>query len=88
MFAGALSRKSQVDEHPDTAKTYWAAKTLDALAKAPLDFRPRIKEWPAVGDAIGAALSEVISGQNTASAAFKAVNQQVYRIMDRAGAYK
>ena len=87
-FAGALSRKSQVDEHPDTAKTYWAAKTLDALAKAPLDFRPRIKEWPAVGDAIGAALSEVIAGQNTASVAFKAVNQQVYRIMERAGAYK
>jgi multiple sugar transport system substrate-binding protein len=88
MFAGALSRRSQVDEHPETAKTYWAAKTLDALAKAPLDFRPRIKEWPAVGDAIGAALSEVIAGQKTATASFKAVNEQVYRIMERAGAYK
>jgi len=88
MFAGALSRRSQLDEHPETAKTYWAAKTLDALAKAPLDFRPRIKEWPAVGDAVGAALSEVIAGQKTASEAFKSVNQHVYRIMDRAGAYK
>ena len=86
-FAGCLDRKSQVEEHPEIANSYWAKKDLDALAAAPLDYRPRIKEWPSVGDAIGAALSDVISGKKTAAEAFKAVNKQIYMIMKRAGEY-
>jgi len=87
-FGGALSRQSQVEEHPEIAKAYWAEPTLEALAQAPLNFRPRIKEWPAVGDAVGAALSQVIAGEKSAEQAFTEANKQVYRIMDRAGAYE
>ena len=52
------------------------------------EFRPRIPEWPEVGDAVALALNQVIVGNKTAEEAFKEANKKIYNIMKEAGYYK
>jgi len=52
------------------------------------DARPRIKEWPEMGDIISAALCEVITGEKTAKQAFDEAAKAVYDLLKASGRIK
>ena len=59
-----------------------------SIAKASPTYRPKIPEWKAVGDTMGAYLSSAIAGEISAEAANKGMQTDVYAIMEKAGYYK
>ncbi|UCG93589.1 MAG: sugar ABC transporter substrate-binding protein [Candidatus Aerophobus sp.] len=63
-------------------------KFMNSLEIGYPEFRPRIPEWPEVGDTVALALNQVIVGTKTAEEAFKGVNKEVLRIMKEAGYIK
>lgn len=88
------SRKSTYTD-PNYLKTNnygdgaWAAKYLESLEKYARDpYRPVNAEWPEVSDKVSAALSAVLSGQESAEQAFKAANESVGKIYKDAGYLK
>lgn len=45
----------------------WIQVTIDSMASAPAEYRPRLAEWNEMGDALASAVSAVVSGQSTAA---------------------
>jgi len=52
------------------------------------DARPRIAEWPEMGDIISAALCEVITGEKSAKEAFNEAAEKVYELLVKSGKIK
>jgi ABC-type glycerol-3-phosphate transport system substrate-binding protein len=65
----------------------WSSVTLASLEESVPEYRPRIANWTEVGDRLGVALSEVISGQRSAEEALKAANEDITEMMIDAGLY-
>lgn len=65
----------------------WSDVTLQSLQESDPDYRPRIANWPAVGDRLGVALSAVISGEQPAAEALAAANEEITGMMQDAGLY-
>jgi len=66
----------------------WQTALMENVKYADPDCRPRIPEYPEIGNTVGVALQEVISGQKNAEDAMKEVNKKVYEILEKAGYYK
>lgn len=65
----------------------WSEVTLASLEESLPDYRPRISNWPEVGDRLGVALSEVISQQRSAEEALTEANAEITQMMIDAGYY-
>ncbi len=65
----------------------WSEVTLASLEESVPDYRPRIPNWTEVGDRLGVALSEVISGQRPADEAMTEANEEITQMMIDAGLY-
>jgi multiple sugar transport system substrate-binding protein len=63
----------------------WSDVTQASLEESDPDYRPRISNWPAVGDRLGVALSEIIAGQTPAEEALGAANEEIAKMMKDAG---
>jgi ABC-type glycerol-3-phosphate transport system substrate-binding protein len=59
----------------------WRKVTFNSLKIASPDYRPRISNWPAVGDILGEAVSEVTSGQKSARSAMDWAEGQIKAIV-------
>jgi len=85
------SRKSVIldeslnDEFPWMAE--WQAALVENSQYADPDARPRLPEWPEIGDAVGVELESVIAGSKDAATACEAANRLIQRIMEEAGYY-
>ncbi len=85
------SRKSVIldeslnDTYPWMAE--WQAALVSNSDYADPDARPRLPEWPEIGDTMGVELESVIAGSKDASSACKAANRQIERILEEAGYY-
>lgn len=66
----------------------WQEALMENVKYADPDCRPRIPEYPEIGNLVGVAIEEVISGQKEAESAMKEVNQKIRKIMEKAGYYK
>lgn len=87
-----VSRLS-VNNDPEWQKTYpwlaeWQAALMENAKYADPDARPRIPEWPEVGDITGAALESVIAQQITAKDAMDDAVERITEVMEEAGYYK
>jgi len=85
------SRKSVILDTSLNDKYPWLGDWQSALVEnsqyADPDARPRLPEWPEIGDAVGAELESVIAGSKSAEDACKAANAQIRQIMEEAGYY-
>lgn len=57
----------------------------DSLALADPDYRPRVPEQAEVGTVVSIAISEVLSGEKSATEALKSASAEITRIMKEAG---
>jgi len=85
------SRKSVILDESFNDEFPWMAEWQTALVEnsqyADPDARPRLPEWPEVGDAMGVELESVIAGSKDATTACESVNRLIQRIMEEAGYY-
>jgi ABC-type glycerol-3-phosphate transport system substrate-binding protein len=65
----------------------WQEALMENVKYADPECRPRIPEYPEIGNLVGTAIEEVISGQKDATTAMKEVNQKVREVMQKAGYY-
>ena len=65
----------------------WSEVTLESLEESVPEYRPRIPNWTEVGDRLGVALSEIISGQRSAEDAMTEANEDITQLMIDAGLY-
>jgi len=83
------SRKSVILDTSLNETYPWLAEWQTALVSnsdyADPDARPRLPEWPEIGDTVGVELESVIAGSKDAAAACEAANRQIERIMEEAG---
>jgi len=85
------SRKSVILDESFNDEFPWMAEWQTALVEnsqyADPNARPRLPEWPEIGDQMGVELQSVIAGSKDAATACEAVNQAIQRIMEEAGYY-
>jgi len=65
----------------------WQKAMTENLKYADPDARPRIPEWPEVGDIAGAALEAAIAGSKSVEEAFAEANERIKEVMRKAGYY-
>jgi len=85
-FEGAVTRQSEL-ELPGVKGQPWTEVTLRASANANPDDKPRIPEWPQIGDLIGAHVAAASSGQESPSDAMAKATAEIDPILRQAGYY-
>ncbi len=91
-YAGANTRRSifegdrdekEFGEYGNIIEMY-----INGLENASVNYRPRVPEWPEIGDEVGIAIEIAITGKESAKAALDKAAARVRDIMEAAGYYK
>ena len=86
LFRGGPPRRS-ILEHPalKDEKDVWIDAFVKSVEVADVNVRPKMKEWPEIGDSCGVHLQQAISGKMSPEAACKRMQETVTAIVKREG---
>ncbi|WP_461367976.1 extracellular solute-binding protein [Candidatus Darwinibacter acetoxidans] len=88
---GVVTRKSVLTNPEFVAEYHYYPQILESLERAQIlvekgiDWRPRIPEWPRIGEALGLNASLALTGQLTPEQAMERAEREVESIMRMAG---
>lgn len=77
----SVMNSAEFNERYNYAEGQWVEQTLAALDSCPPDYRPRIAEWPELGEAMGTAISSALAGDDPQES-LNAVEEQFSNLED------
>ncbi|MGE5585766.1 MAG: extracellular solute-binding protein [Bacillota bacterium] len=83
-----LTSPEFVKKYPYYPEIVKSLELADTLVKQDIDWRPRIPEWPKIGEIIGLQASLALTGQATPKAAADQAAKEIRELMEVKGYYK
>lgn len=82
-----LTDEEYIERYPYFTEISETLEYAYDLVEEDIEWRPRIPEWPEIGDVIGNQGSETLIGAKTPEEAAEDAAERIYEIMDEAGYY-
>ncbi|NLJ25263.1 MAG: sugar ABC transporter substrate-binding protein [Firmicutes bacterium] len=83
-----LTAPEFIEEYPYYPEILDSLELADSLVQRDIDWRPRIPEWPKIGEIIGLQGSLALTGQSTPQAACEQAAKEIRELMETKGYYK